>query len=60
MQARAVKGEQVEWVVLSNFPLLSDGKITALDNHPNFREFNGKSETDFIKLVLSKGFNGVA
>lgn len=33
---------------------LKNGKVTALDNHPDFREFNGKSETDFIKLVLSK------
>jgi hypothetical protein len=33
---------------------LKDGKVTALDNHPDFREFSGMSETDFIKLVLSK------
>ena len=33
---------------------LKDDKVTALDNHPDFREFNGMSKTDFIKLVLSK------
>ncbi len=33
---------------------LEGGKVKALDNHPNFTEFNGKNETDFIKLVLSK------
>lgn len=31
---------------------LENNKVTALDNHPDFREFNGKSETDFINLVL--------
>jgi hypothetical protein len=33
---------------------LKNGKVTALDNHDDFREFNRMSETDFIKLVLSK------
>lgn len=33
---------------------LKNGKVTALDNHDDFREFNGKSETDFIKLILSR------
>jgi len=33
---------------------LKIGYVTALDNHPHFLEFNGMSETDFIKLVLSK------
>jgi len=33
---------------------LKNGKLTALDNHPDFREFNGMSETDFIKLVSGK------
>ena len=43
----------------SNYSLLTayrlqDGKITALDKSPEFREFDGKNETDFIKLILSK------
>lgn len=33
---------------------LKNGKVKALDNHDDFREFNGISETDFIKLVSSK------
>ncbi|HEX8247893.1 MAG TPA: hypothetical protein VF599_06960 [Pyrinomonadaceae bacterium] len=33
---------------------LKNDKVTALDHHDDFREFNGMSETDFIKLVSSK------
>ena len=33
---------------------LEGGKVKALDNHENFREFNGVNEKDFIKLILSK------
>lgn len=33
---------------------LKNGVVTALDTFADFGEFNGKSETDFIKLVLSK------
>jgi hypothetical protein len=33
---------------------ISDGKITALDNHPDFTDFNGMSEKDFIDLIIRK------
>ncbi len=33
---------------------IKDGVVIALDNFPKFREFNGKKEAEFIKLVLSK------
>lgn len=31
---------------------LENKRVTALDNHPDFREFDGKSETDFINRIL--------
>lgn len=39
--------------ILTAYQLKND-KVMALDNHPDFREYNGKGETDFIKLVLGK------
>jgi hypothetical protein len=33
---------------------LNNGKIIALDNHPNFKEFDGTSEKDFMDLILRK------
>ena len=31
---------------------INDNKITALDNHPDFEKFNGKSEEDLINQIL--------
>lgn len=31
---------------------IKSSKIIALDNHPEFSDLNGKSESDFINLVL--------
>ena len=33
---------------------IKDERMTAMDNHPDFREFNGKSTSEFINLVLKE------
>lgn len=50
------ESQNLNYKLLTGYKLKSNGVI-ALDNNPDFREYNEKSERDFINFILNGGKN---